>query len=514
MSKYVYRSPLNDAICAPEREQKCPWNPKVDRSTSIHTKVDWKAPKPKILPNALHAIGNTPLIKLNRIPQQEGLECDIYVKCEFFNPGGSVKDRMANRILTDAENEGILKPGCTIIEPSSGNTGIGLAMAAAIKGYRCIIVMSEKISKEKEYVMRALGAEVIRCPVTANSFSPYGMFGTVHRLSKEIPNSVIFDQFSNPGNPLTHYDTTAEEIYDQCDKQVDMIIMGAGTGGTVTGIGRKFKEISPKTEIVCADPFGSSFALPEAINKTDVTFWEIEGMGYDFIPSTLDRKVIDTWIKVGDENALPMARRLIKDEGLLIGASSGAMMWAAVQAAKAKNFGRGKKVVVVLPDSIRNYLTKFVCDQWMEERNLQPAVNINNHPWWDLNVSQLGLPALQTVPVNSTFEQALNLMKKLGLSQIPALDGQGGVVGVVSMQLIINKLTSGNAKLSDPIADALDRLYPRLEKSANIGLVSRVLEREPYLIILDTQGKGPSKINKPVGVVTPLDFLQFIQKQN
>ncbi|XP_057672276.1 cystathionine beta-synthase-like [Diorhabda carinulata] len=512
MSKYVYRSPLNDACCVPNNEQKCPWNSKIDRSTTVHTTKDWNEPRPKILPNALAAIGNTPMIRLNRIPRQEGLECDVYVKCDYLNPGGSVKDRMAHRILEDAEKEGILKPGCTIVEPSSGNTGIGLALAATIKGYRCIIVMSEKISKEKEYVMRALGAEVVRCAVTENSFSPNGMFGTVHRLAKEIPNSVIFDQFSNPGNPLTHYDTTAEEIYDQCDGQVDMIVMGAGTGGTVTGIGRKFKEISPHTHIVCADPYGSSFALPEAINKTDVTFWEIEGMGYEFIPSTLDRKVVDVWIKVGDKDALPMARRLIKEEGLLIGASSGAMMWAAVQAAKAKNLGLGKKVVVVLPDSIRNYLTKFVCDQWMEERNLKPCVNINNHPWWNTHVTDLDFTSVQTIPADASYKTALNTMEKLGVHQLPATNEEHGVVGVITMQIIVNKLTSGKIKLTDPIVDALDRLYPRVNRTANVGLVSRILEKESYVIVLEVHETGTSKMNKFVGVVTALDFTRFLQK--
>ncbi|CAG9854006.1 unnamed protein product [Phyllotreta striolata] len=510
MSNYQYRSPLNDAICTPDKKPNCPWNPKIDRSKSIHTKQDWRKTNAKILPDILAAVGNTPLVKLNKIPQKEGLKCDVFVKCEYFNPGGSVKDRMALRILEDAEKSGILKPGGTIIEPSSGNTGIGLALASAIKGYRCIICISEKISKEKEYVMNALGAEVIRCSVSASSYSPEGLFGTVHRLSKEIPGAVIFDQFSNPGNPLTHYDTTAEEIFDQCDGKVDMIVMGAGTGGTVTGVGRRFKEISPQTKIICADPIGSSFALPESINKTDVTFWEIEGMGYEFIPTVLDRNVIDQWIKVGDKDALPMARRLIKDEGLLIGASSGAMMWATIQA--AKDLKKGQRVVVVLPDSIRNYLTKFACDQWMEERGLKPAVNVNNHSWWDQNVSALEISVPQTLPPNSSYEKAFDAMKKLKVDQLPVLGENGGVDGVVSMQIIVNKLVSRKAKLSDKVTDSLDRLFPRVEKTANVGLVARILEREHYVIVVDTQGSGPSKVLKPMGLITPTDLVQFIQK--
>ncbi|XP_023029512.2 cystathionine beta-synthase [Leptinotarsa decemlineata] len=510
-STYVFRSPLNDKVCAPDKPLMCTWVKNADKDSSPHTTQDWKRTTPKLAPNALATIGHTPMIKLNKIPQSAGLKCDVYVKCEFFNPGGSVKDRMALRIVEDAEKQGILKPGSTIIEPSSGNTGVGLAMVAAIKGYRCIICIAEKISLEKEYVMRALGAEVVRTPSSANSFSPDGMFGMVHRLSKQIPNAVIFDQFSNPGNPLTHYDTTSEEIYEECDGQVAMIVMGAGTGGTVCGIGRKFKEISPSTKIVCADPYGSIFAQPEDLNKTDVTFWEVEGMGYEFIPTVLDRSVVDQWIKVPDSEALPMARRLIKEEGLLVGASSGAMMVAALKA--AKDLPAGHKVVVILPDGIRNYLTKFVCDQWMEARGLAPAVNTNNHWWWDLNVCSLKLAPLQTTTMDATYERVLSMLKKGGVDQIPALGPNGGVVGVVTMQNIVNKVISGNLQANDSVDRCIDRLYPKVLKSANLGLVSRVLEKEPYVMILDVEGTGPSKINRPVGIVTAIDLLDFIQKK-
>ncbi|KAG5878228.1 hypothetical protein JTB14_009207 [Gonioctena quinquepunctata] len=511
MSKYIYRSPLNDKVCAPDKVSKCTWETNAKKELSPHTHNKRKA-IPKILPDALAAIGNTPMIKLNKIPQSEGLKCDVYVKCEFFNPGGSVKDRMALRIVEDAERDGVLKPGYTIIEPSSGNTGVGLALVAAIKGYRCIIVISEKISLEKEYVMRALGAEVVRTPSSANSFSPDGMFGMVHRLSKEIPNAVIFDQFSNPGNPMTHYDTTSEEILEQCEGQVDMIIVGAGTGGTATGIGRRFKEISPKTQVVCADPYGSVFAQPDTVNKTDVTFWEVEGMGYEFLPTVLDRSVVDKWVKVYDKDALPMARRLIKEEGLLVGASCGAMMVAAIRA--AKDLKAGQKVVVFLPDGIRNYLTKFACDQWMEARGFSPAINTNNHGWWDINAASLKLSPLQTITSDTTYERVLSTMKKLGVDQLPVVGQNGGVVGIVGVQNLVNKVISGDLKANDDISKCIDRLYPKVPKSANIGLVSRILEKEPYVMIVDVEGTGPTKVNKPVGIVTAVDLLQFIQQKN
>ncbi|CAG9818541.1 unnamed protein product [Phaedon cochleariae] len=513
MSKpYVFESVLNQPDRVPNKISQCTWKKDADRSTTVHSVVDWNAPRPKILPDSLAAVGHTPLIRLNRIPQSLGLECEVVVKCEFLNPGGSVKDRMALRILDDAEKAGVLKPGYTVIEPSSGNTGIGLAMACAIRGYRCIIVIAEKISYEKEYVMRALGTEVVRTPGTANSFSRDGMFGTVHRLKNEIPNSVILDQFSNPSNPLTHYDTTAEEIYHQCDGKVDMIVMGAGTGGSITGLGRKFKEISPQTKIVCSDPYGSVYGYPDSINKTDVTFWEIEGMGYEFLPTCLDREVIDHWEKVLDKDSLPMARRLIKEEGLLIGASCGAILVGALRAAQKMNLGKGHRVVVILPDSIRNYLTKFVCDQWMEQRGLQEAVNTGNHKWWDTNVLKLQLPQLQTASPNTPCEQVLSLMRKSGVVQVPVVDDRGHTTGVVTIQNLTNKLISGEVKPSDGAGNCIDRVYPKAVTSANLGLISRILEKDPYVLVIESNGVGAAKVNKPIGVVTGIDLLSFTQK--
>lgn len=367
----TFWSPLNDSFGLPDKKSKCTWSRNCNKETTPHSIHDWKRTT-KILPNVLAAIGNTPLIKLNKIPKAAGLKCNVYAKCEFFNPGGSVKDRIGYRLVEDAEQQGILKPGYTIIEPTSGNTGIGIALAAAVKGYRCVIVMSEKMSNEKVSVLTALGAEIVRTPVTADSDSADGMFGVTHKLKKEIPNSVILDQYSNPANPLAHYDTTAEEIYDQCDNKVDMIVIGAGTGGTVAGIGRKFKEISPDTVIVGVDPQGSILALPEKLNDTDVTFYEVEGIGYDFLPTVLDRSVVDVWVKTNDKESLPMARRLIREEGLLVGSSSGAAVHAMIEV--AKDLKEDQNVVVILPDSIRNYITKFISDQWMEARDRKSVV--------------------------------------------------------------------------------------------------------------------------------------------
>lgn len=295
----------------------------------------------------------------------------IVAKCEFFNAGGSVKDRIGRRMIDDAERSGRLKKGDVLIEPTSGNTGIGLALAAAVKGYRCIIVMPEKMSQEKVDVLRALGAEIVRTPTAAAFDSPESHIGVAIRLNKEIPNSHILDQYSNPGNPLAHYDGTAEEILEACGGKLDMLVAGAGTGGTISGIARKLKEKCPSCKIVAVDPYGSILARPAEINETDVTSYQIEGIGYDFIPKVLDHNVIDRWIKSSDKESFVMARRLIREEGLLCGGSSGTAMVGAMKA--ARELGPGQKCVVILPDSVRNYMTKFLSDDWMAEHGFFDA---------------------------------------------------------------------------------------------------------------------------------------------
>lgn len=356
----------------PDLPSKCPWTPNANFEESPHTSYPLK-PRPKILPNILHAIGNTPLVRLNNIPKKEGLQCELLAKCEFLNPGGSVKDRIGWRMVEDAEAKGIIKPGDTIIEPSSGNTGIGLAMAAAVKSYRCIVVMPLKMSDEKVNTLRALGAEIVRTPTEAAFDAPEGLMAVAHRMASEIPNAIVLDQYRNPNNPLAHYETTAEEILRDTDGKLDMLVLGVGTGGTIAGIARKIKEKVPSCTIIGVDPFGSSLALPEELNKTDVTTYQVEGIGYDFVPTVLDRSVVDKWVKSNDAESFPMSRRLIKDEGLLCGGSSGSAMHHAIEA--ARSLGPTQRCVVILADGLRNYMTKFVSDEWMAQKGF--AVNQN-----------------------------------------------------------------------------------------------------------------------------------------
>src|SRR5262245_23978428 len=318
-----------------------------------------KSDRPEeIFDSILDAVGETPVVRLKRIARN--VPCEVLGKCEYLNPGGSVKDRIGVRMVLEAEKSGRIRPGDRLIEPTSGNTGIGMALAAAVRGYRMIITMPEKMSREKQVTLEALGAEIIRTPTEAAWDSPDSHIGVAKQLKEILPNAHILDQYSNPDNPLAHYHGTGQEIVDQTGGKLDACVMTAGTGGTITGVARKLKEEIPGVRIVGVDPVGSILAGPGIVST-----YKVEGIGYDFIPDVLDRKLVDEWIKTEDRESFLMARRLIRQEGMLCGGSSGSAVWAALKV--ADKIGPGKRIVVILPDSVRNYMTKFMDDQWMRE---------------------------------------------------------------------------------------------------------------------------------------------------
>ncbi|KAI4469039.1 cystathionine beta-synthase [Holotrichia oblita] len=488
----------------PAEPSKCTWHKEADPTNSPHTKKPLR-PLKKIHANALETVGRTPIIRLNKIPQSYGIKCEVLVKCEYFNPGGSVKDRIAVRMIDDAEALGKVKPGATIIEPSSGNTGIGLAMVCAIKGYKCVVVMPEKMSQEKVDTLEALGAKVVRTPTDQGSYSRNSTFLVSHKLQEETPNSIILNQYKNASNPLAHYDTTAAEIYEQCDGKIDMVVGGSGTGGTISGIARRMKEINPSCKIVCVDPVGSILARPDTLNVNRGQFWEVEGIGYDFVPTTLDRSVIDEWIKISDQESMPMAKRLIREEGLLCGGSSGAHVAAAMKA--AAKLEAGQRCVIILPDSIRNYLSKFVSDAWMEVRHLQPCVNSMNYWWWENKVSKLTLDPPISILGSVSCRKTLNLLRKLGINEIPVCEENGKFLGIAMLAELFNKFMARKIKPDTHISNALRTKFIKIKPDATLGVVSKALHIDGFVVLMEDNEEGEEQF---AGLITIGDLLQYI----
>lgn len=424
-----------------------------------------------------------------------------------------------------------------IICGSSGNTGIGLALAAAVKGYKCIIVMPEKMSNEKVNVLRALGAEIIRTPTSARFDAANSHIRVAQKLQTQIPRSIILDQYRNPANPLAHYDTTGAEILQQTGGKLDYVVLGAGTGGTVTGIGRRIKEGAPDCVVVGVDPKGSILAEPEELNASDTTFYEVEGIGYDFIPTVLDRSVVDRWIKTDDKESLEMARNLIRLEGILCGGSSGTAVTAAVQV--ARELPKGKRVVVLLPDGVRNYMTKFLDDDWMENRdfNYPSRKETTDQPWyygqqvaqiikgtkgfhflfWSIKQTVFNnfqfncLPGFNNVIMIDSSDKcnyAIRLMRVNGFDQLPVVQGDNkNLLGMVTVDQIMAKVSAGVATLDDPVEMVLLKTYPSVKVNDPLGALIKVLRQSPYVAIKEQLSDDVATI---AGIVTHIDILDYI----
>jgi cystathionine beta-synthase len=443
-----------------------------------------------ILDSVLEAVGGTPMVRLSRIGRD--LPCELFGKLEFMNPGGSVKDRIGVRMLLEAEKSGRIKPGDTLIEPTSGNTGIGLAMAAAVRGYRMIITMPEKMSREKQVVLEALGAEIIRTPTEAAWDAPDSHIGVAKRLQEVIPNSHILDQYSNVDNPLAHELGTGREIIDQCDGRIDAVVMTAGTGGTITGVARAIKRELPKCQVIGVDPEGSILAGPGEIKS-----YKVEGIGYDFIPDVLDRKLVDRWIKSNDRDSFRIARQLIRQEGLLAGGSSGSAVWAALQV--AKEMPAGSRVVTILPDSIRNYLTKFVDDSWMRQ-----------HGFLDLDweMGSIGdvlraLPPKDIISMedDKTLGDAVAAFKEHGISQMPCTSG-GRLSGIITETDVLGLLVHGRDRAT-PLAEVMVRKVATVAAHESSGALPQIFERGEVAIVVDED-------HKVQALLTKMDLIEFL----
>lgn len=469
--------------------------------------------RPKIMDTILENIGNTPLVRINKITKAEGVQCEVLAKCEFFNAGGSVKDRIGKRMVDDAEKQGRIKPGDTLIEPTSGNTGIGLALAAAIKGYKMIITLPEKMSQEKVDVLKALGAEIIRTPTEAAWDSPESHIGVAKRLKEELKNSHILDQYANPSNPLAHYDGTAEEILQQTDGKVDVVVVAAGTGGTITGIARKLKERIPNVKVIGVDPVGSILALPETLNGS-IESYKVEGIGYDFIPQVLDRGLIDGWVKTVDKTSFVMARRLIREEGLLCGGSSGSAMHAAIEIAKTMK--AGQRMVVILPDSIRNYMSKHLNDQWCVDNGFIEDDKKQPQNWWsDRTVADLKLLTPLTVSPNIPISRCNEILREHSFDQLPVVDKDNDIVGMVTLGHLTSCVLSGRVTPSDIVSKALFRQFRKVTHATSLAELSRLFDKDHFAVVVTTQRnyteEGTVQEKCMVsGVVTRIDLLNYI----
>lgn len=451
--------------------------------------------KPMMAPvdNILETVGDTPLVKLNRLAA--GLPVTIYAKVETFNPGGSIKDRIALNMVTQAEKAGLLKPGGTIIEATAGNTGAGLALVAAQKGYRCIFVLPDKMSQEKVNLLKAYGAEVVITPTSVAPDSAESYNGVADKLAREIPNAFRPGQFSNPHNPETHELTTGPEIWDALDGKIDAFVAGMGTGGTISGIGRYLKSKNPAIKIVGADPEGS------ILSGDTPKSYKVEGIGEDFIPLTFDRQAVDEMVRVSDQESFLAARRLAREEGILVGGSAGTAMAGAIK--YAQQLPPGSVMVVLFPDTGRNYLTKCFSDEWMAEQGFLDAYRPEPTVADYLKSSPL-LP-LHTVEASDSIQKAL---AATGADQgyELAVVKQGQVVGRLCPMTLMSLLRQPHVDWSAPVASMMGQPLPMVSMASTITEVVR-----RFMVGYDSLLVGQDGV--PQGVVSKVGVVQFLAAQ-
>ena len=460
----------------------------------------------RVYDNILETIGKTPLVRLNRVARSTS--CPIYAKIEFMNPGGSVKDRIGTTMIAEAEASGRLKPSGTVVESTSGNTGVGLAIACAIKGYKAVFVMPDKMSQEKIQLLRAFGAKVVITPTAVAPDDPRSYYSVANRIVAETPNAILANQYHNPENPLSHYQTTGPEIWKQTQGRVTDVVVGMGTGGTISGVGKYLKERNPEIQMVGVDPTGSilleTWQAGQVPHDVEATTYKVEGIGEDFLPSALDLSVIDQVLRVTDKESFLWTRRMVKEEGIFCGGSSGSVVAAAVR--YAQSLSPERLVVVVLPDSGSRYLSKVFDDKWMRENGF---LEIN---WGEVSLEELletkSGPGLVCAPMDMPMRELIEQMKEYDISQVPALHADGTLAGIVTeVDLLEHMLNVGHdhseietiSAIAQP-AEAVFSVSASLEDA-----LPAVMEGN---VILVTEG------DRPVGILTKIDMLDFITGKN
>jgi cystathionine beta-synthase len=450
----------------------------------------------QVLDTFLDAMGNTPLVRLNKVTR--GLRPTVVAKLEMLNPGGSVKDRIGIRMIEAAEREGLLRPGGTIVEPTSGNTGHGLAIAAAILGYRCIFVMPDKMSQEKISLLRAYGAEVVICPTAVPRESPESYYSVADRLAAEIPGAFQPNQYWNDENPATHEETTGPEIWEQTDGRIDVFVAGVGTGGTITGAGRYLKRMKPDIQVVGADTEGSVYTGDEP--RPYLT----EGIGEDFWPGTFDPQVVDRWVRVPDREAFLTARAVTRQEGILIGGSGGSAVYAALEVARGLE-DPDKVIVVLLPDSGRQYLSKVYSDTWMRSHGMLGAEQV---PVVEQVLAAKGasLPALITVNAHDKVRRAVDVLQANGISQAPVVREDSTdvsqFVGSIRDRELLERVFRDPDALQADVAAVMAPPIPAVEWDASVEVAFEELERAPAVLV--------AKAGQVLGVLTRSDLLDFL----
>ncbi|MEE2961270.1 MAG: cystathionine beta-synthase [Myxococcota bacterium] len=455
---------------------------------------------PGAVSNILEAVGKTPLVKLNRIGGHT--KAEIYAKCEYLNPGGSMKDRIAINIIDDAEDRGLLRPGGTIVEATSGNTGMGLALVAAVRGYKTIFIMPDKMSQEKIKILRAVGAKVIVTPTNVEPEDPRSYYSVSRRIAEETPGAFYSNQYHNPANPETHYKSTGPEIWEETKGEFDIFCAGIGTGGTLSGTGRYFKEQNPEIKTVAVDPVGSLYYDYFKTGKlTEASPYKVEGIGEDFLPSTINFEFIDDVIRVTDKECFIMARRLVREEGIMCGQSCGASIAGAVKYAEMHD--KHVRIIAHLPDTAYRYLSKHLDDAWMREHGyLGPDPTFGKVD--DLLSALPSRPVITAVKSDSV-KDIIARMKEFGISQLPVLHA-GKLVGAVSERALLNHLVeSEGSNLNDSIASVVEKSLAVVDANTPVASLGGLFNQASLIVVLNE--------HEILGVITKIDLIEFMARK-